>query len=70
MRSPKAWSDEFVGKSDLQILEEIELNPDMYTDELRSWLYENMYEPYGDYPGEEGSYLIFNEKDFNNGNIQ
>ena len=71
MRSPEAWSDEFVGKSDLQILSEIELNPDMYNDELRSWLYDNYSEPYGDYTGEEGASLDFNDIKFdNNGNIQ
>lgn len=70
IRSEESWdAEDYKDKSDLEILEMIDLNADKYNDEMRSWLYDNVYEPYKEWAEEQGAYLFFKEKDFTNGNI-
>ena len=62
LKSDKSW-DPFDKESNEDIIWELENNPDKYADELRSWLYGNMYEPHKEWCGEEGNTCEFYKKD-------
>ena len=52
-------------KTDLEILKIIESDPDKYNDHMRTWLYDNLEQPYKEWVGEEGAEISFKEKDLN-----
>ena len=46
-------------KTDLEILKIIESDPDKYNDHMRTWLYDNLEQPYKEWVGEEGTEISF-----------
>jgi len=63
LKSDKSWlPHRFKDNTEEEIISELEDNSDEYGDEIRSWLYDNMYEPRKEHCGEEGNYFEFESK--------
>tara|TARA_R100001244_G_scaffold104496_2_gene77516 strand:- start:2314 stop:2598 length:285 start_codon:yes stop_codon:yes gene_type:complete len=60
LKSEQSWDDTFKDfDSQIEIIWELENNPDKYANEIRSWLYNNLHEPYKEWCGEEGNVFDF-----------
>lgn len=63
LKSDKSWLPEtFKNDTKEEVINELENNSDKYADEIRSWLYDNMYEPRKEHCGEEGNNFEFESK--------